>query len=627
MRSSARAGALEQASQLLQRGSVDEAHAALSSIVEHEPDNPEALGLFGIALAQRGDYATAANVLERAARLNPQNPGVHLNRGNVLRKLRRFDEAAACFRRSTALRPDAPAAHRQLGATLIDLGRYQEAVGALNRAATLQPDHAPTYLERARAARELGNNPAALFDVENALRLAPTDVEALLLSAAVKRVMGKREEALSDCERALAVDPGDWRLHNNRGVLLDELRRSEEALASFERSLELNPDNPDTFLNIGTALVGLKRGDEAIRKYDEVLALDPSDVAALNAKGVVFLAMRRFGEALENFDCAVARHPESVVSNFYRSFALLATGRLPEGFEAYEWRRRGDAFAALPRFEQPELKPGEDPRGKRLLLCGEQGLGDVLQFARFARSFADRGATVVLAVQAPLNRLMSSLGKDIMIVPPEGPAPEFDLTYPLLSAPHFLGTTMESIPAQTYLCAPDELVPAWRARLEPYSGDLRVGLAWSGNPQYVSDSTRSAAFDQLRVILDIPGVTFVNVQKDVRPGDEEALAKAGVLDFRGELTDFAETAALLSQLDLVIAVDTSIAHLAGALGKPVWILLSAVSDWRWLHGREDSPWYPTARLFRQENLGEWEPVFASVKARLSVFARELASGQ
>lgn len=626
MRSDAQAGALQRASQLLQRGSVDEALTALSSIVEHEPNNPEALGLFGIALAQRGDYTAAANVLERAARLNPQNPGVHLNYGNVLKRLRRLDEAAESFRRVTALRPDAPAAYRQLGSVLLELRRYPEALDALNRAASLGPDHAPTYLDRARLARALGNNPAALFDIENVLRLEPTNVDALTLRVGICRVMGRREEALSDCERALDIDGQDWRLHNNRGVLLDELGLPAEALASFERSLELNPDNPDAFQNIGTALVALRRGDEAIGKYDEVLALDPSNIATHNAKGAVLIAMRRFDEALASFDRAVAREPESVISNVHRSFALLATGRLREGYEAYEWRRRGEApFVNLPRFEQPELQPGEDPRGRRLLLYGEQGLGDVVQYARFARSFADLGATVVLAVDPALNRLVRSLGDDIEVAPPDGPAPAFDVTCPLLSAPRVLGTTIESIPARVpYLAAPAELREAWRARLQSPPGNLRVGLSWSGNAQYANDSTRSIAFERLRAILDVPGVTFVSVQRDVRASDEKGIVQAGVLDVRSQLTDFAETAALLSQLDLAITVDTSIAHLAGALGRPVWVLLSAVSDWRWFEHRSDSPWYPTARLFRQRTVGDWEPVFADVKAAL---ARERASSQ
>jgi tetratricopeptide (TPR) repeat protein len=618
---------LERAAQALQHGAADEAHALASAILAREPENADAFNLLGVALAQRGDDAAAVDALSRAVHLNPNHPGTQINLGNVLRRLGRFDEAVDSFRRAIALRPDATVAYRNLGATLVDQKRFQEAIEPLNRAASLRPDHPGAYLTRARAARGLGNNPAALFDVDNVLRLDPANVDALLVSAAAKRAMGRREEALADCDRAIAIDGENWSAHNNRGVLLDELGRPEEAIESLERSLKLNPENPDTFLNIGTALVGLNRGEEAIRTYDHVLAQHPSDVSALNAKGIVYLAMRSFDDALTNFDLAVQSEPTSSVSHFHRALTLLSAGRLSEGFVEYEWRRKSERYEG-PRFRQPELQKGEDPRGKSLLLFAEQGLGDIIQFARFARSFADRGAKVVLAVYPPLTRLLKSLGDDIVVVPPEGPAPDFELTCPLLSTPYVLGTTIDTIPARTpYLSAPAASVESWRAMLRERRGALRVGLAWSGNPQYTNDSNRSLSFAQVAPFLDVLDVAFVSLQKDVRASDEDALARSGVADFRTQFGDLADTAALISALDLVITVDTSIGHLAGALGKPVWIMLSAVPDWRWLHGRNDSPWYPTARLFRQRALGVWDPVFADVKRELAVLASARTSAQ
>jgi hypothetical protein len=296
---------------------------------------------------------------------------------------------------------------------------------------------------------------------------------------------------------------------------------------------------------------------------------------------------------------------------------------LREGFEAYEWRRLGNnPIVKLPVFDQRELNTGEDPGGKRLLLYAEQGLGDTLQFARFAQTFAERGAEVKLAVDPALQRLLVSLGHDILIISGDGPMPVFDVTCPLLSAPHKLGITLETIPSRIpYLSVPLASRAAWQGRLGTARA-LRVGLAWSGNPQNPNDWARSIAFEKLGSILEVSGVTFISLQKSVAPTHEQSFSPAGVIDFREYPTDFCELAALISELDLVITVDTVTAHLAGALGKSVWILLSAVSDWRWFQHRSDSPWYPTARLFRQRMIGKWEPVLIEVKSLLSAMARE-----
>jgi hypothetical protein len=231
-----------------------------------------------------------------------------------------------------------------------------------------------------------------------------------------------------------------------------------------------------------------------------------------------------------------------------------------------------------------------------------------------------------LATYPALTRVLATLGDDIEIAPPSGPVPQVDLTCPLLSVPHKLGVTLETIPRAPYLSAPTDIAHAWSARLQVDRG-LRVGLAWSGNTQYVNDATRSLRLEQLRTILDVPHVRFVSVQRDVRPAEEDLLRALPIADYRTLLTDFAETAGLIATLDLVISVDTSIAHLAGALGKPVWVLLSAVSDWRWLECRSDSPWYPTARLFRQRAIGEWDAVLAEVRAALGELAARRALGQ
>jgi tetratricopeptide (TPR) repeat protein len=613
---------------LQQLGRDEEGLRSFEAAERLDPSNPAAQRARAQALFVAGRYADAISLIESALRVAPDFAPSWTLHGEALRMQGQIADALVSYGRALAIDPREWDALVGLAAAHIDAGNFQAAVDAYNEAAPLRPEHAGAYLGRARAARGLGNLPAALYDLDLALKYEPDNIDALTLRAAIRRDLNQPHEALVDCERALAIEPANWNMHNNRGVLLDEMGRSEEALQSFERSLELNPNNPDAFQNMGTALLALGRGSEAVAKYDASLSREPGNVDILNARGAVLVAMRRFDEALQSFDRAVAAQPASAISNFHRAFPLLSLGRFAEGFEAYEWRRRGERpFVALPRFTQPELAPGQDVRGKTLLLYSEQGMGDIIHYARFARMFADKGAKVVVATYLPLVRLLETLGKGIEVVPPQGPAPDFDLTCPMMSAPHKLGLTLETLPAQgPYLSPPPLIVDIWRGRMDALPG-LRVGVAWSGNAQYANDWTRSIPLEKLRAIMDVPGVTFVNAQRDLRPSDEVAFAAAPIADFRTLLTDFAETAALVSELDVMVTVDTSLAHLAGAMGKPVWLLLSAVSDWRWLENRSDSPWYPSVRLFRQKKLGDWAPVFAEVKAGLAELAARKRSGQ
>lgn len=614
----------------LQRlGRADEAQQSLATAERLDPSNPSTRFAKARALFAATQYADTVAAVDALLDDGPDFAQGWALRGDALRAQGQFEGAVTSYTRALTLNPGDYDAMIGVGFVHIATANFPAAVETFNHAAPLKPERAHAYLGRAQAARGLGNLPAALYDLELALKFEPDNSDALSLRAGILRDLNRRAEALGDIERALRVQSANWNFHNNRGVLLDELGRSDEALLAFERSLELNPNNPDAFQNIGTALLALGRGGEAIAKYDRALAAKPQDIDVLNAKGAVLMALRRFGDALQSFELAVAAQPQSAISHFHRSLALLAQGRLRDGFEAYEWRRRGERpFVPVAQFPQPEVEVGQDVRGKTLLLHSEQGIGDIIQFARFALDFANRGAKVVLATYPGLVSLLATMGRGIEVVPPEGPAPAFDLTCPLMSAPHKLGVTLETVPAPIpYLSAPQALTGIWRDRLAADVRGLRVGVAWSGNPQYANDWTRSIAFEKLRSIMDVPGATFVNIQRDLRVSDEAAFAASPIVDYRLFLTDFAQTAALVSELDVVVTVDTALGHLAGALGKPVWILLSAVSDWRWLEDRHDSPWYPTVRLFRQRTLGDWGPVFAEVKAGLTELARAKGSGQ
>jgi len=444
------------------------------------------------------------------------------------------------------------------------------------------------------------------------LREVPEHFDALHLIGVVRQQQGRDAEAIAFIDRALALRPENPAAHSNRGLSLRVLGRAQEALASCERAIRLKPDYADAHNNRGLALAALRRPTEALKSYEAALSYAPSHLDALNNRGIALFDMGRLDEALATFDRALAISPEHAHAHWNRAQVLLLAGDFVRGWPEHEWRLASNPVLQR-KFDKP-LWLGDAPlAGKTILLHAEQGLGDTIQFCRYAAMVAAGGARVVLEVQRPLVDLMRTLDGAFDVVARGDALPAFDLHCPLPSLPLAFKTELATIPAQVpYLRAPalaadqDALRDARRPR---------VGLVWSGNPGHKRDASRSIPFYALLPLFDADA-TFVSLQKDVRPGDAGILKQTQVIDAAGALTTFGETAALIAHLDLVISVDTSVAHLAGALGKPLWLLLPQVPDWRWLMGRDDSPWYASARLFRQDGARAWGPVIARVRAAL-----------
>ena len=416
---------------------------------------------------------------------------------------------------------------------------------------------------------------------------------------------GRLAEAIAHYEAAAELRPGDHGLRFNLGNLLLELNRPGEALAAYDRAVALAPGYVAAHNNRAGALLDLGRTEEALAAYDRVLALEPRLAPVITNRGRVLYDLGRMDEALADHDRALALAPGDPTALWNKSLALLAEGRLAEGFALFEQRK---AHGLGARDLGPEWRGGP-VAGKTLFLHAEQGLGDTLQFARYAPLLAAEGAKVILAAPETLHPVLRTLGGDMELIAEDAAPPAFDSHAPLMSLPVAFGTTLEKIPAETpYLHAAPEAVARWTQRFGPATGP-RIGLAWSGRPSHANDRRRSIPLERLAPLIG-PGVDWVSLQKDVRPED------AAIRDVSGLISDFGDTAALIDLMDLVITVDTSVAHLAGALGKPVWILLPFNADWRWLRDREDSPWYPSARLFRQPAHGDWDSVIIAVKAGL-----------
>ncbi|HEY4746591.1 MAG TPA: tetratricopeptide repeat-containing glycosyltransferase family protein, partial [Steroidobacteraceae bacterium] len=397
---------------------------------------------------------------------------------------------------------------------------------------------------------------------------------------------------------------------------LAALERHAEALADFEAALAAGP-NPIVFYNRGLALAALGRPAEAVASYDRTLALMASHAGAWSSRGVALQALNRHADAIASFDRAIALEPDFADAHFNKSLALLAMGDYPRGQTEYEWRwKRSGAEHLRHNFGRPLWRGDDQLQRRTILLHAEQGLGDTIQFARYAPLLARAGANVILETHPELKPLLARLDGVRSVIARGEARPAHDFHCPLGSLPMAFKTELSSVPAEIpYVSADAERVERWRPRLEALGGP-RVGLVWAGNAAHANDRNRSVPLALLRALWGADTARVVSLQRDLRAGDAEMLAAAPVLQLGPELADFDDTAAVLAGCDLLITVDTSVAHLAGAMGRPVWLLLPFSCDWRWTAASDRSPWYPSARLYRQPQPGDWESVVARVASDL-----------
>lgn len=426
---------------------------------------------------------------------------------------------------------------------------------------------------------------------------------------------GRLDEAWSACESILKADPGHfYALHLASAIALKR-SQFDACITLATQALAAAPGHTEVLANRGAALRRANRIDEALADYDRALASGTATPSLLVNRGIALAALNRHAEAIAQYDRAIALDPRHASAYFHRGLSRLVTGDLAGGFADNEWRWAGSETQGPPRQLPGRRWTGaEDVKGATVLLYAEQGLGDTIQFSRYATMLKARGARVVLEVHPPLKQLLSSVAGVDQIMGLGQALPRFDYHCALLSAPLAFCTTLETIPrGHRYVTAAPEAIAHWE--MKDSAPRRRVGFAWSGSRTLVNDLNRSIALATMRPLFDLVP-TPVSLQKDVRESDRAALAGARLLQLPEALGNFADTAAFMENLDLVITVDTSVAHLAGALGKPVWVLLPFSPDWRWLLDRDDSPWYPTARLFRQPRIGDWQAVIDRVAGEL-----------
>lgn len=505
-----------------------------------------------------------------------------------------------------------------LGTVLLQQGRGADGLKAFQKAAELEPGNAERWQNLGMVLADLQRHDDAILSFQHALELAPGSWDAARKLAILLQQAGRLEEALVQLDRCEALKPGDVQLLGLRAATRLSLGRYADALGDLERLRLLDPANADVCNQLGNCLSALGRSEQALSAYDKAFAL--GDKHALKNKAIALEQLGRFDLAIAGYRRGVAADPDDAGAAWNLALLQLLTGNFEAGWagrEAARWRIP-ILVAGYPKLSGPLWQGAEPIDGKTILVCPDEGLGDVIQFSRYVPMLAARGARVILLVQDELQPLLARLPGVALCLPKSTiTAPPYDFHCPLTSLPLMFGTRLDTIPAEAcYLPAPPPgRVEAWAQRLGAHRR-LRVGLVWSGNPRHPRDRARSMPFRTLAPILDADA-TFVSLQKDPRADDKPALlARTDIIDPTVDLTDFVETAALVSCLDLVITVDTSVAHLAAALGRPTWILLPSVPDYRWLLDRDDSPWYPTMRLFRQDQRRDYAPVIAKVRTEL-----------
>lgn len=543
---------------------------------------------------------------------------------------RELDHAVEWLSRAIRREPK-PLYLTTLGTALLQRGRGADAIKVFEKAIELQPGNAELWRNLGLALAELRRNDDAILSFQRALELEPRLWDAASKAAILLHQAARFEDALAFANRCDELKPNDIQTLGLRAETLQALRRYEAALGDLERVHLLDPAHADCSNRMGNCLAALGRYEEALSCYDQAVAL--RDKHALRNKAILLEQLGRLDQAFAAYRQAVAADPDDARAEWNLALLALLTGDFEAGWagrEAARWKIPA-LVEGYPRLSRPLWRGAEPIDGKTILVCPDEGLGDVIQFARYVPMLAARGARVILLVQDELFPLLSRLPGIAQCLPRSATtAPPYDVHCPLTSLPLAFGTRLDTIPAETcYLPAPPpDRIKAWEQRLGPHHR-LRVGLVWSGNPQHPRDRSRSMLFRTMARLLDADAA-FVSLQRDPRADDRPALAEAtDLIDLTAHLTDFVETAALVCCLDLVISVDTSVAHLAAALGRPTWTLLPFAPDYRWLLDREDSPWYPTMRLFRQNESRDYAQVIEHVRAELDrlIAARTFAAGR
>ncbi|HWA92038.1 MAG TPA: tetratricopeptide repeat protein [Rhizomicrobium sp.] len=589
------------------------------------PRPPQAAGppkrlLDAVAAHRKGDLDTAERLYRAILKDAPDDFDATQLLGAIAHMRGRYAEAEALLRRAIARNGKAPAAHNNLGNVVMALGRREEAIACYDRAIALDGNYVDALVNRGNLLDDLERDKEALADYERALALAPDDARALQRSARLLAEAGRREDALVRNERAMALGQGSAEAWMRSGNILVLLGRPREALESYDKALALDPRSTLCAVNRSAALDQVGRSQEALDSLDRAQALDPKDPGILNNKATILKSLGRLDEALPVWREAIQAAPNDANTQTNYAMACLLTGDFETGLAIFEqrWAKKENA-GKRPALPFPEWK-GEPLKGKRIMVYAEQGLGDIVQFSRYLPMLQAADAQTAFLVGRKMHALLAASFPGIGLFDDVAKArlQRCDYSLGMMSLMLRFGTRPDTVPALVPYLKPDPArVARWRARI---GGEgFRIGIAWQGNPNTAIDAGRSIPLAAFAPLAAVPGVRLISLQKN-EGAEQRAGAPMAVEDLGPEFDAgrdaFLDTMAAMQSLDLAISSDTAIAHVAGALDRPVWVALRRVPDWRWMLGRDDSPWYPSMRLFRQQTAGDWDGVFASMRRAL-----------
>jgi tetratricopeptide (TPR) repeat protein len=532
-----------------------------------------------IELQRAGEFHKAEQILKEILEGHPDNIDALYFLGEISYQVKNYDSAIQYIKKALELNPTDADAFNNLGIILRENGQLEEAITCYQKALEINPEFSLAYYNLGSVFKEKGQFAKAITCYQKAIQFNPNLADA----------------------------------YNNLGIILRDNGQLEEAITCYQKAVEINPDLANLYYNMGAVLQDKNCFDEAIAYYQKSLELNPYLDDAYNNLGYSFKENNQIDEAMICFQKAVEINPNLAEAHWNMSHALLLSGNLKDGWREFEWRWKVEGLLFQRKFLQP-LWDGSDITGNTILLYAEQGLGDTIQFIRYASLVARRCAAVIVESQKELKLLLQNVEGVNRIMEYGEPLPEFDVRCPLLNLPSLFDTSLDNIPNRIpYVTAEPVLVNKWRDKIKYDESKFKVGLVWAGNPKYKKDHYRSFSLITFSPLSQLKEITFYSVQKG--EGAEQAKSPPGgmkLVDFTEELHNFTDTAALIENLDLVISADTAVAHLTGAMGKPIWTLLPFAPDWRWMLTREDSPWYPTMRLFRQHSTGNWRAVIDRV---------------
>ncbi len=640
-----------------QGGNFAQAEPLYRQILQAEPANADAYHMLGLLAHQTGRHEAAVGLLQQAAALKPTTEGIHVNLGIVLMSQRQFFEAAASFQRALQLNSGNAETHINLGNAYFSQGQLAVAADCYRQAVRLNPNHAEAHINLGNALMNEKQFDDAISCYREALRLKPAHPHALNNLGNAFMGQGKLDDAAATFRQALTVDranvkahynlglvlkeqgrmiqaaecfqqavryqPNHVDAHNNLGIILREQGQLAQAVECYRSALRVTPDNADVMSNLGNALKDQGLFEEALACFEEALRLRPTFADALNNMGLAFKDQGRFHEARQSFQSAIAVEPAHHLALWNRCLLNLLHGDFAAGWPDHEqrWFQQG----VRPRtFREPRWD-GSPLHGKTILVFAEMGLGDTIHFLRFLPAVKQLGGTVVLECQPALVNLFTGYHGADIVVAADTPLPAFDVQIPLLSLPSLFGTTLETVPNENpYLRAGPQHIEKWRHALfsgEPKAtAELTIGIAWHANPNHTGFNHKSFPLKCFEPLSRVPNIRLVSLQ--VGPETRQlthVTFPATDLGSRFDPNSLEDLAAVMMNLDLIVTVDTGVAHLAGALGRPVWVAIPFVACWRWLRDRDDSPWYPTMRLFRQRKLNDWDDVFERIAAALPGF--------